>query len=160
MSTARTLIAAALTLATLTLPARASAQLLDAKVISLQAARTMVAACEAEARRNNWNVSIAVVNAAGELLIFSRMDEAPSSSVEISQGKARTAASFRRPTRLLDSAMTAGRLAYLAFPGAIPVEGGVPVIVGGKVIGAVGVSGATSQQDGQVAQAGVRALVP
>jgi uncharacterized protein GlcG (DUF336 family) len=105
-------------------------------------------------------VSIAVVNAAGELLLFSRMDDAASSSVDISQGKARTAARFRRPTRALDSAMTAGRLAYLAFPGAIPVEGGVPVMTGGKVIGAIGVSGATSQQDAQVAQAGVKVLMP
>jgi uncharacterized protein GlcG (DUF336 family) len=160
MSTARTLLAATLTLVMLALPSRVSAQLLDAKVISLEAAKRMMAACEAEARRNNWNVSIAVVNAAGELLMFSRMDEAAFSSVDISQGKARTAARFRRPTRALDSAMTAGRLAYLAFPGAIPVEGGVPVMAGGKVIGAIGVSGATSQQDAQVAQAGVTALVP
>jgi glc operon protein GlcG len=157
MSIARTLIAAAFIIA---LPARASAQLLDAKMISLEAAKRMVTACEAEARRNNWNVSIAVVNAAGELLLFSRMDDAASSSVDISQGKARTAARFRRPTRALDSAMTAGRLAYLAFPGAIPVEGGVPVMANGKVIGAIGVSGATSQQDAQVAQAGVNALMP
>ena len=160
MATARTFVTVALTIGIVALPARASAQLLDAKIISLQAARTMVAACEAEARRNNWNVSIAVVNAAGELLMFTRMDDAPSSSVDIAQGKARTSAMFRRPTRAMDSAMTAGRLAYLAFPGAIPVEGGVPVIVAGKVIGAIGVSGATSQQDAQVAQAGVRALVP
>ena len=158
MSSARSWLAAALTVAALALPTRSSAQLLDAKVISLQAARTMVAACEAEARRNNWNVSIAVVNAAGELLLFNRMDDAPSSSVEISQGKARTAASFRRPTRALDSAMTAGRMAYLAFPGAIPVEGGVPVMVDGHCVGAVGVSGVKSTEDAQIAKAGIAAL--
>jgi uncharacterized protein GlcG (DUF336 family) len=114
----------------------------------------------AEARQQKWAVSIAVVDAAGELVAFLRMDGAPFSSIDVSRAKARTAARFRRPTRALDSALTAGRLAILGLEGATPVEGGVPIVVGGEVVGAVGVSGVTSAQDAQVAQAGVRAVTP
>jgi glc operon protein GlcG len=101
-----------------------------------------------------------VVDPAGELIAFLRMDGAPYSSVDIARGKARTAARFRRPTRGLDSALTAGRFAILAFEGVTPVEGGVPIVLNGETVGAVGVSGATSAQDAQVAQAGVRAVQP
>ena len=138
----------------------AAGQLLDAKVLSIEAAKRMVAAAEAEARKNGWNVSIAVVDAAGELLLFHRMDDAPLTSVAISQGKARTAARFRRPTKALEDAVAGGRVALLAFEGLVPVEGGVPVSAGGKVLGGIGVSGVTSQQDAQVAQAGAAALSP
>ncbi len=141
-------------------PAALRAQLADAKVLSLEAARNAVAAAEAEARRNSWRVSIAVVDAAGELVAFQRMDDAPLTSVQIAQGKARTAARFRRPTRALDSSLTAGRTALLAFEGVIPVEGGVPIVVGGRVVGGVGVSGVTSQQYAQCAQAGAAAVRP
>jgi glc operon protein GlcG len=141
-------------------PARLRAQLADAKVLTLEAARGAVAAAETEARRNSWRVSIAVVDAAGELVAFQRMDDAPLTSVHIAQGKARTAARFRRPTRGLDSAVTAGRTALLAFEGIMPVEGGVPIVVNGRVVGAVGVSGVTSQQDAQCAQAGANAVRP
>lgn len=137
-------------------PARA--QLLDAKVISHDAARRMMDAAEAEARRNGWNVSVSIVDASGELIMFHRMDEAAPSSVIISQGKARTAARFRRPTKALDSSLASGRLAILGFEGVVPVEGGVPVTANGKVIGAVGVSGATSAQDAQVARAATAVL--
>ena len=136
----------------------AGAQLLDAKVLSIEAAKRIVAAAEVEARKNGWNVSIAVVDAAGELLLFHRMDEAPLTSVAISQGKARTAARFRRPTKALEDAVAGGRVALLAFEGLVPVEGGVPISAGGKVLGGIGVSGVTSQQDAQVALAGVAAL--
>ena len=142
------------------LPRSAAAQLGDAKTITLQAARTMLAAAEAEAKRNGWNVSIAVVDAAGELIGFVRMDDASPGSVGISQAKARTAARMRRPTKALDSVVSAGRTGILSFEGVVAVEGGVPVIVGGKFIGAVGASGATSAQDAQVAKAGVEALRP
>lgn len=136
----------------------AHAQLLDAKVISLEAAKRMMDASEAEARRNGWNVSVTIVDASGELLMFHRMDDAAPSSVIISQGKARTAARFKRPTKALDSALANGRMAILGFEGVVPVEGGVPVIASGKVIGAIGVSGASSAQDAQVARAGVGVL--
>lgn len=141
-------------------PSAAPAQLLDAKAIALDGARRMMAAAEAEARRNGWNVSIAVVDAWGELLLFQRLDDAPPSSVAVAQAKARTAARFRRPTKALEDAVAGGRAALLSFDGVAMIEGGVPVVVGGKVIGAIGVSGVTSAQDGVVAQAGVAALRP
>jgi uncharacterized protein GlcG (DUF336 family) len=105
-------------------------------------------------------VSIAVVDAAGELVAFQRMDDAALTSIGVSQAKARTAARFRRPTRALDSTLAAGRTALLAFEGIMPVEGGVPIVVGGRVVGGVGVSGVTSQQDAQCAQAGANAVRP
>ena len=142
------------------LPSAARAQLLDTKAIALDGARRMMAAAEAEARRNGWTVSIAIVDAMGELLLFQRLDDAPPSSIAVSQAKARTAARFRRPTKALEDAVAGGRAALLSFDGVTMVEGGVPVVVGGKVIGAIGVSGVTSAQDALVAQAGVAALRP
>jgi uncharacterized protein GlcG (DUF336 family) len=129
-------------------------------VLTAEAARNAIAASEAEARRNGWRVSIAVVDAAGDLVAFQRLDDAPLSSVPVAQEKARTAARFRRPTSAFDSTLTAGRSALLALPGMLPVAGGVPIVVAGRVVGAVGVSGVTSQQDAQVAQAGAGAVRP
>lgn len=139
-------------------PARAAAQLLDAKVVSLEAAERMMHAAKDEARKNGWKLSIAIVDAAGELIAFERMDDASPSSVAISQAKARTSARFRRPTKALEDAVAGGRAALLSFDGMTMVEGGVPIVVDGRVIGAIGVSGASSAQDAQVAQAGVAAL--
>lgn len=151
-------------LATLLLSAGAAsaahAQLRQTRSIAGEGAQRALAAASAEARGRNWAVSIAVVDAAGELVAFLRLDGAPYSSVAIAQAKARTAARFRRPTRGLDSALTAGRLAILGLEGVTPVEGGVPIVVSGEVVGAVGVSGVTSAQDAQVAQAGVAAVQP
>jgi glc operon protein GlcG len=141
-------------------PAPAAAQLLDAKVVSLAAATRMMAAAEAEARKNGWTVSIAITDAAGDLVLFRRMDEASAASAGISQAKARTAARFKRPTKALEDAVAAGRAALLSFEGITFVEGGVPIVVDGKVVGGVGVSGATSPQDAQVAQAGAGAVTP
>ena len=156
----RTLLALALVAASVAAPRRALAQLGDAKIITLSAAKTMVAAAQAEARKNNWNVTVAVVDAAGELIALERMDGAALTTVAVATGKARTAARFRRETRLLDSAVTAGRIQTLAFEGVVPIEGGVPVLHNGVVIGAVGVSGATSVQDAQMAKAGIAVLKP
>jgi uncharacterized protein GlcG (DUF336 family) len=141
-------------------PPAARAQLADAKVLTLQAAKTIIAAAEAEARKNNWNVSIAVVDAHGELLAFQRMDDAALTTVAIAQGKAQTAARYRRATKLIDSTVAAGRVQMMAFPGVMPIEGGVPISVNGKVIGGVGASGATSAQDAQVAKAGADTVRP
>ena len=160
MFTRTRVVPALLAVALAATPAALRAQLADAKVLSLEAARNAVAAAEAEARRNNWRVSVAVVDAAGELVAFHRMDDAALTSVQVSQAKARTAARFRRPTRALDSSLTAGRTALLAFEGIMPVEGGVPITAGGRVVGGVGVSGATAQQDAQCAQAGAGAVKP
>ena len=138
----------------------AHAQLRPTPQVAAEGAQRALAAALAEARTQKWNVSVAVVDVAGELLAFVRMDGAPLSSIDIARGKARTAARFRRPTRALDSTLTAGRYAILAFEGVVPVEGGVPIIVGEQVVGAVGVSGVTSAQDAQVARAGAAAVRP
>jgi glc operon protein GlcG len=137
-------------------PART--QLLESRAISLEAAKRMAAAAEAEARKNNWNVAVAVVDASGGLILFHRLDETQPASWDIAIQKARTAARFKRPTKALEDAVAGGRTAILALEGVLPLEGGIPVVVDGKVIGAVGVSGVTSQQDAQVAQAAVAAL--
>jgi uncharacterized protein GlcG (DUF336 family) len=136
------------------------AQLLDAKVISLDAARKMLSAADAEARKNGWTVSIAIVDAAGTLLAFQRMDNASLTSADVAIGKARTAARMRRPTKALDSLISTGRVQYLAFDGIMPLEGGLPVTYQGKIIGGIAASGATSAQDAQIAAAGLAALVP
>lgn len=152
-----------LTLALLTLlgllgSAPAGAQLLQTRAISLDAAKSMAAAAEAEARRHGWNVAVAIVDASGGLILFHRLDETQPASLDIAVQKARTAARFRRPTKALEDAVAGGRTALLAVEGLLPLEGGLPVVVDGKVIGAVGVSGVTSQQDAQVAQAALAAL--
>lgn len=137
---------------------RAEAQLAQRPVLTLQAARTMADAAEAEARRNGWNVAIAVVDAAGELILFHKLDGTQPASVDIARQKARTAARLRRPTRALEEAVAGGRAVLLALDDVLPLEGGIPVEVDGEVVGAVGVSGVTSQQDAQVARAGIAAL--
>lgn len=144
----------------LTIGRSAAAQTSEASVLNLAGARVMAEVAEAEAVRNNWKVAIAVVDAHGELLFFLKMDDVQQGSVDIAQAKARTAARMRRPTKALDDAVVGGRLALLALDGLLPLEGGVPVIHNGVVIGAVGVSGVTSAQDAQVAAAGIRAVFP
>ncbi len=138
----------------------ATAQTRIAHIVAAEGAQRAIAAALAEAKKQGWNVSIAVVDNSGELVGFLRMDTAAPGSADISQAKARTAARMKRPTRALDSTLTAGRIAILGLPGVTPVEGGVPIIVNGEIIGAVGVSGATSAQDAQVAQAGATAVQP
>jgi glc operon protein GlcG len=141
-------------------PAPLHAQLHATRSVASAGAERAIAAAAAEARRQGWAVSIAVVDPAGELVAFLRMDGAAQSSVDVSRAKARTAARFRRPTRAFDSTLTAGRLAILGLEGATPVEGGVPIVINGEVVGAVGVSGVTSAQDAQVARAGAGAVQP
>jgi uncharacterized protein GlcG (DUF336 family) len=129
-----------------------------AKFITLQAAKQMVAAGEAEARKNGWNVAIAIVDASGGLILFHKQDETQSGSIAVAQGKARAAALFKRPSKALEDAIAGGKQAFLTIEGIVPMQGGLPVIVDDKVIGAVGVSGVTSAQDEQVAQAALGGL--
>ncbi len=136
----------------------AAAQLRATKALTLDGAKNIVAAAEAEARKNNWSMSIAIVDAAGELVLFHKGDGTRPSNAEFAQRKARTAARFQRPTKSLDSSVTAGRIQLLAAD-ALPIEGGVPIVVDGQVIGAVGVSGGTAAQDAQVATVGIAALI-
>lgn len=127
-------------------------------VLTLEVARKVAQAAEQHARANQWNVCIAIVDEGGHLLYFQRMDGVQTGSVLVSQRKAQTAAAFKRPTKAFEEQVAGGRNALLALPGAVPLEGGVPLVVEGQVIGAIGVSGVTAQQDGQIAQAGADAL--
>jgi len=126
--------------------------------LSIAEAKKAMAAAEAEAARNNWGVSIAIVDSGANLLMLHRLDNAQLSSIQIAEAKARTAVEFRRPTKLLEDAVAgAGAgLRVLTF-GACVAEGGVPIVTGGKIVGAIGVSGVASEQDAQVALAGCAA---
>ena len=135
----------------------AQAQLRATKALTLDGAKNIAEAAEAEARKNNWSMVVAIVDASGGLVLFHKADGTRPSNVEFALAKARTAARFQRATKALDSAVTAGRIQYLAAD-ALPIEGGVPIVVDGQVIGAVGVSGGTSAQDAQVASIGIAAL--
>ena len=128
--------------------------------ISADAAKKIAAAAIAEARKNNWEMAVAVVDTAGYLVYFERMQDTQLASVEIAIDKAKSAALFRRPTKALQDALAGGGagLRILRLAGAIPVEGGIPIVVDGKLIGAVGASGGSSDQDGRTAQAGAAAM--
>ncbi|HEY2382294.1 MAG TPA: heme-binding protein [Terriglobia bacterium] len=128
------------------------------KYITLEAAKAMMAAGEAEARKSGWNVAITIVDANGALIMFQKLDDTQNGSIAVSQGKARAAALFKRPSRVLEEMITGGKTAFLSVEGIVPLQGAVPVIADGKVIGAVGVSGVTSAQDEQVAMAAVGVL--
>ncbi|HET7221361.1 MAG TPA: heme-binding protein [Vicinamibacterales bacterium] len=131
---------------------------IDKKVLSLTAARQIIAAAETEARARNLAVVVAVVDDGGEIIQLSRMDGAQVASVNVGIGKARTAAIYRRPSRVFEEQIRNGRIAALALAGATPLQGGVPVLVDGKVVGAVGVSGDSPQADEEIAIIGANAI--
>ena len=137
--------------------------------LTLAAAKAITAAAEAFARERGWTVAIAVVDAAGGLILFQLkwlgltvgcIDDTQPGSQEVAVHKARTAARFKRPTKALEEAIAGGRQALLSLPGVTSVEGGLPIAVAGRVVGAVGVSGMQSSQDSQVAEAGLGAFRP
>jgi uncharacterized protein GlcG (DUF336 family) len=128
--------------------------------LTLDDAKEIAAAAEAEAKRNNWSVVIAIVDEGGHLLYFMRLDNTQYGSVEVAIQKARSAIAFRRPTKILEEQVSQGHVRYLSLPGAIPIEGGLPIVLGNQFVGAIGVSGVRSYQDAQIAQAGVNALNP
>ena len=125
--------------------------------LTLEDCKKIGAACEAEARRNNWNVVIAILDDGGHLLWLARMDGATPANAEIAIGKARTAAVTRRTTKTWEDRISGGRLSMLGMP-VLPVQGGVPIIHEGQCVGAVGVSGVQSHEDEQIANAGIAAL--
>lgn len=127
------------------------------KTLTLAVAKQLAAAAEAEARKNNWNVVIALVDDGGHLVYLQRLDDTQYASVEVATRKAQTAIAFKRPSKAFEDATAAGRVAVMSLP-IIALEGGLPLLVDGKMIGAVGVSGVTSQQDGVVAKAAADAL--
>ena len=124
------------------------------KVITLEVAKKIAAAAEAEAKKRGATVVIVVVDDGGHLLLLERLDDTQVASVEVGIGKARTAAIFRRPSKVFEDQVREGRVAALALPGATPLQGGVPIIHEGKVIGAIGVSGNTPQEDEDIAKVG------
>jgi len=123
-------------------------------------AKTVAAAAIAEAKKNQWTMAIAIVDTAGDLVYFERMNDTQVGSVDIAQAKARSAARFKRPTKAFQDALAAGGEGWriLSLEGAVAVEGGLPLMSGGKIVGAIGASGGTSQQDGVTAAAGVAVL--
>ena len=128
------------------------------KSLNLAVTKVIVAAAEKEATKNGWAMFIAVIDDGGVLATVERMDEAQIGSLDVSIGKAQTALKFKRPSKAFEDLINSGRNSLLGLPGVTPVEGGFPLMADGKVIGAIGVSGGSSQQDAQVAQAGVAAL--
>ena len=125
--------------------------------INFETAKKMVDAAEAEARKNNWGVVICVVDVGGHVIYMRRLDGTQTASVRIAEGKAATAVAFRRPTKSLEDGLQQSPR-ILAVPGAMPLEGGIPIVVEGKIVGGIGVSGVTSTQDAQVAVAGLAAI--
>ena len=136
----------------------APAQTLDKKVLSLEAARKLAASAHEAARAKGVEVVIVVVDDAGYMLLLERMDGAQVASVNVGIGKARTAAIYRRPSRVFEEQIKNGRVAALALADATPLQGGVPILLDGKVIGAIGVSGDSPQIDEDIAIAGARAF--
>lgn len=135
----------------------ALAETAEKKKFSLEDAKKIGAAASVEAKKNKWNMAIAVVDEGGHLIYFERIDDTQFGSVDVAIGKARTAVAFKRPTKALEDPLNAGQYAILSFPGSLPREGGLPILQDGKVVGAIGVSGGKSSEDAQVAKAGVDA---
>src|SRR5712691_4111599 len=137
----------------------AHAELPVKQVLTLNVAKRIAAAAEAEAIRRASTVVIVVVDDGGHIIVLERLDDTQVASVEVGIGKARTAAIFRRPSKVFEDQIREGRVAALALPGATPRQGGVPIILDGKVIGAIGVSGESPKDDEDVAKAGAAAAV-
>jgi len=128
--------------------------------VTLETAKQATAPALAEARKNNWTMAAAIVDTGGNLVYFEKMDGTQTGSVAVAIDKARSAALFKRPTKAFQDTLAAGGegLRVLGLQGAVPVEGGIPLMMDGKFVGAIGVSGGTSPQDGQCAKAGADAL--
>ena len=135
----------------------AHAELPVKQVLTLNVAKRIAAAAEAEAARRGSTVVIVVVDDGGHIIVLERLDDTQVASVEVGIGKARTAAIFRRPSKVFEDQIREGRVAALALPGATPLQGGIPITANGKVIGAIGVSGNTPQEDEDIAKAGAAA---
>jgi glc operon protein GlcG len=134
------------------------AQFVEKKTLSLAAAKKMAAAAEAEAAKNNWTMVISVLDDGGNLLYLERMDGTQLGSIEVSQGKARTALQFKRPSKAFQDLIDKDQAHLITLGHVTAVQGGLPIMAEGKVIGSIGVSGGASPQDEQCAQAGLNAL--
>jgi glc operon protein GlcG len=128
------------------------------RILTLEGAKRLAAAAEAEATGRQWTVAIAVVDPSGGLILFHCIDGTQPASQDIAIAKARTAARLKRPTKALEDGIAGGRNALLTVPGALALEGGMPVIVDGHLLGAIGISGMTSTEDGLIAAAALASL--
>jgi len=126
--------------------------------ISVDQAKRIAAGALAESKKNNWRMAISIVDNHGFPVYFERMEDKQTASIQIALDKAKSAAMFRRPTKAFEEGIAKGRVALLGLTGAMPIEGGLPIMVDGRVIGGIGVSGANADQDAQAAQAGLNAL--
>ena len=128
--------------------------------ITLENAKKVVALALAEARKNNWNMAAAIVDGGGNLVYFEKMDNTLIASINISIEKARSAVLFKRPTKAFEDELASGGggLIVLGVHGAVPLEGGIPLLIDGNIVGAIGISGESCQQDGQCAKAGADSL--
>ncbi|MGH9669057.1 MAG: GlcG/HbpS family heme-binding protein [Terriglobales bacterium] len=144
----------AVALAVVALSVTSQAQVITKKALTLDGAKKIAAAAEAEAKKKNAKVVIAIVDDGGSLILLERLDDTQVASVDVGIGKARTAAIFRRPSKVFEDQIREGRVAALALTGATPLQGGIPILFEGKVIGAIGVSGETPALDEEIAIAG------
>jgi uncharacterized protein GlcG (DUF336 family) len=125
--------------------------------ITLEQAKKVMTGAEAEAKKNNWSMAIIILDSGGNIVMMQKMDGTQLGSVDVARDKAYSAVAFRRPTKAFEDAVSQGgpNIRLLRLTGASPIEGGVPIVADGKIIGSIGVSGASAAQDGQVAKAGV-----
>jgi len=128
--------------------------------VNLETAKKIATSAIAEARKNNWTMAVAILDTGGSLVYFEKMDGTQTGSVRVAIGKGSSAVLFKRPTKVFQDVVAAGGegIRYLVLEGAVPIEGGLPLLMDGKIVGAIGVSGGTSQQDGVVAKAGADTL--
>ncbi len=128
--------------------------------IGLESAKKAAAGAVAEARKNNWTMAVAITDGGGDLIYLEKMDGTQTGSISVAIGKARSAAMFKRPSKVFQDAVAGGGagLRILGLEGAVPVEGGLPLVMDGKIVGAIGLSGGTSDQDGVAAKAGADAV--
>ncbi len=126
--------------------------------INLETAKKVAASALAEARKNNWSMAIAITDTAGDLVYFEKMDGTMTASVRVALSKARSAALYKTPTKVWQDLVTGGKLFILGLEGAVPVDGGLPLVMDDRIVGAIGVSGGTTAQDGSVATAGVQGV--
>ncbi|GKS68455.1 uncharacterized conserved protein GlcG, DUF336 family [Nitrosomonas sp. PY1] len=128
-------------------------------MLTLADAKKIAQAAEQTALANQWPVVIAILDDGGHLLYLQRLDDTQFGSIQIAIEKARAAIALRRPTKVLEDNINQGHLRYLNLPGALPIEGGLPIVINGQFVGAIGVSGVRSNQDAQIAQAGINAFI-
>jgi glc operon protein GlcG len=147
-------------LALVAAPAFAQAPPAYGNPITLEQAKKAMTAAEAEARKNNWPVVIAILDSGGQLVMLQRLDNTQWGSIEVAKDKARSAVAFRRPTKAFQDAVAQGgaNLRLLNLSGASLLDGGIPIMVDGKIVGGIGVSGVTGEQDAQIARAGADSL--